>query len=171
MRVIETGSLTLEPQTAAHSEEMFVVLSDPAIYEYENQPPPSLAWLRARFIKLESRISPDGREQWLNWVIRLPTSELIGYVQATVSLKGCATIAYELSSAYWGRGLARDAIKAMISELVDNYEVHSFFAALRRGNHRSMRLLERLGFSLASPEQHLTHRVDLGELLMGQETP
>jgi hypothetical protein len=45
MRVIETGSLTLEPQTAAHAEEMFAVLSDPAIYEYENQPPPSLEWI------------------------------------------------------------------------------------------------------------------------------
>ena len=29
MHVIETGSLTLEPQTAAHAEEMFAVLSDP----------------------------------------------------------------------------------------------------------------------------------------------
>jgi hypothetical protein len=29
MRVVETGSLTLEPQIAAHAEEMFVVLSDP----------------------------------------------------------------------------------------------------------------------------------------------
>jgi len=34
MRVIETGNLTLEPQTAAHAEEMFAVLSDPSIYEY-----------------------------------------------------------------------------------------------------------------------------------------
>jgi len=84
MRVIETGNLTLEPQTAAHAEEMFAVLSDPAIYEYENQPPPSLEWLRTRFTKLESRLSANGREQWLNWVVRLPTSELIGYVQATV---------------------------------------------------------------------------------------
>src|SRR5438046_61536 len=90
MRVIETGSLTLEPQTAAHAEEMFAVLSDPAIYEYENEPPPSLEWLRARFTKLESRRSPNGREQWLNWVIRLPTSELIGYVQATLHPDGRA---------------------------------------------------------------------------------
>jgi ribosomal-protein-alanine N-acetyltransferase len=38
MRVIQTGNLTLEPQTTAHAEEMFAVLSDPAIYEYENEP-------------------------------------------------------------------------------------------------------------------------------------
>src|SRR5204863_9057171 len=88
MRVIETGSLTLEPQTAAHAEEMFAVLSDPAIYEYENEPPPSLEGLRSRFTKLESRRSPSGGERWLNWVIRLPSSELIGYVQATLHPDG-----------------------------------------------------------------------------------
>src|SRR2546430_16551554 len=77
MHVIETGSLRLEPQTAAHAEEMFAVLSDPAIYEYEDDPPPSLEWLRARFTKLESRRAADGQERWVNWGIRLPTSELI----------------------------------------------------------------------------------------------
>ena len=96
MHAIEAGALTLEPQTAAHAEEMFVVLSDPAIYQYENRPPPSLEWLRARFARLESRQSPDGQEQWLNWVVRLSTSELIGYVQATVSPSGGAAIAYVL---------------------------------------------------------------------------
>src|SRR5882762_250117 len=169
MRVIQAGNLTLEPQNAAHAEEMFAVLSDPAIYEYENHPPPSLEWLRTRFTKLESRLSANGREQWLNWVIRLPTSELIGYVQATVHPNDRAAIAYELSSAYWGRGLARQAVQAMISELVEHYQVHSLSTVLKRENLRSMRLLERLGFSLASPEQHMKHQVEPGELLMVRE--
>jgi hypothetical protein len=84
MRTLETAALTLEPQRAQHAAEMFAVLSDPAIYEYENQPPASLEALRRRYAALESRRSPDGREQWLNWVIRLPAGEPIGYVQATV---------------------------------------------------------------------------------------
>ena len=171
MHVIETGSLTLEPQTAAHAQEMFAVLSDPAIYEYENEPPPSPEWLRVRFTQLESRRSADGQEQWLNWVIRLPTSELIGYVQATVDADGRAAIAYELSSAYWGRGLARRAVKAMISELGQHYQVRSLTAVFKRNNLRSMRLLERLGFSLASAVQHMKHQVEPGELLMQREIP
>jgi RimJ/RimL family protein N-acetyltransferase len=169
MRLIQTGSLTLEPQTAAHAEEMFAVLSDPAIYEYENEPPPSLEWLRARFTKLESRLSANGGEQWLNWVIRLPTSELIGYVQATLHPDGRAAVAYELSGAYWGRGLARQAVQAMISELVGHYRVRSLSSVLKRENLRSMRLLERLGFSPASPERHVEHRVEPDELLMLRE--
>lgn len=166
MRVITTDHLTLEPQTAAHAEEMFAVLSDPAIYEYENEPPQSLEWLRTRFTKLETRLSADGDEQWLNWVIRLPTSELIGYVQATVRREGRAAIAYELSSAYWGRGLAHQAVTAIMVELVEHYGVRSFFAVLKRENFRSMRMLERLGFSPDSPEQHATHQVEVGEVLM-----
>lgn len=169
MRIVETADLTLEPQTAAHAEEMFVVLGDPAIYEFENEPPPSLEWLRTRYARLESRQSADGREQWLNWVIRLRTSELIGYVQATVHPNGCAAIAYELSSAHWGRGLARQAIEAMILELAERHGVGSLSAVLKRENFRSLRLLERLGFSRASPEEHLSHRAEPGELLMLRE--
>ena len=169
MQVIKTDGLTLEPQVAAHAEEMFAVLSDPAIYEYENEPPPSLEWLRERFTKLETRRSADGREQWLNWVIRLPTSELVGYVQATVYPTGRAAIAYELSSKFWSRGLAYQALQAMIPALVEHYHVRSLTAVLKRENLRSLRLLGRLGFSHATPEMHAKHQVEPSELLMQRE--
>src|SRR5213593_1499119 len=150
MRAISTGRLTLEPQIASHADQMFDVLSDPAIYEYENKPPESLEWLRERFGKLESRRSSDGKEQWLNWVIRLPTSELAGYVQAAVHADRRAAIGYELSSAHWGRGVARQAVQAVMSELAEHYHVNRVTAVLKRENQRSLRLLERLGFALAS---------------------
>lgn len=169
MHIIEASGVTLEPQMAAHAGEMFAVLSDPEIYQYENEAPPSVEWLHARFTKLESRCSPDGQEQWLNWVIRLPTSELIGFVQATVPPGGRAAIAYELSSAYWGRGLASRAVQAMIGELQERYAVCHLSAVFKRKNQRSMRLLERLGFSLASPEECVKREVALGELLMYRE--
>lgn len=171
MHTINTHALTLEPQVAGHAEEMFRVLSDPAIYEYENQPPPSVEWLRERFTMLESRLSANGKEQWLNWVIRLPTSELIGYVQATVQPGGKALIAYELSSRYWGRGLARNAVEAMISELVEHYQVRTVSAVLKEENYRSLRLLERLGFSRASTETGSGAGAGPDELLMIQEFP
>ena len=169
MRTITTPRLSLEPQVAAHADEMFRVLSDPAIYEYENEPPLSVEWLRERFTKLQTRMSPDGREQWLNWVLRLPTSELIGYVQATVQADGRASIAYELSSAFWGRGLASEAVESMISELAGQYGVHAVSAVLKAANHRSRRLLERLGFSPAPPDVHAASTIDPDELLMVRE--
>jgi [ribosomal protein S5]-alanine N-acetyltransferase len=165
MRVIEAGSLRLEPQTAMHAAEMFAVLSDPAIYEYENEPPASVEWLHERFSRLETRTSSDGRERWLNWVIRIPSSELIGYVQATIHPGGRANIAYVLSSAYWGHGHARRATEAMIAELACQYGVRDIFAVLKDRNLRSVSLLERLGFALAAPEQHAAQQVEADEVL------
>ena len=165
MRSLRTPRLTLEPQVAAHAGEMFRVLSDPAIYEYENEPPDSVDWLRARFTRLESRRSPDGAEQWLNWVVRHDKA-LIGYVQATVYPEHRSGIAYVLESASWGKGLATEAVDCMIAELADRYGVRHLSAVLKRDNGRSMRLLERLGFTLASPQLHAEREIEPDEALM-----
>jgi len=165
--MIETAGLVLEPQVAAHADAMFIVLSDPAIYEHENAPPASVDALRERYRKLETRRSRDGREQWLNWVVRLPGGELAGYVQATVYPDAHASdIAYEFASRYWGRGIARAAVEAMIGELVTHHGVRALSAIVKRSNERSRRFLERLGFALTSPEAHQKRNVDADELLM-----
>ena len=165
IRRIEAEGLTLEPQTAAHAEEMFDVLCDPAIYLHENEPPVSAEWLRARFARLESRASADGSEQWLNWVVRLPSGPLIGYVQATVRANGGAAIAYVLRSSHWRRGLARRATEAMIGELIAYHGVTRLTAVAKRTNLDSLHLLERLGFALATPEQHAALDVEPDEVL------
>ena len=171
MRTLAAQSLTLEPQAAAHADEMYEVLSDPAIYSYENAPPASLEWLRTRFAKLETRRSGDGREQWLNWVIRLPSSKLIGYVQATVREDGSAGIAYEMGSAWWGKGLAREAVAAMMRELAEGHGVTSFTAVAKRANYRSTRLLERLGFTPGDDALRARLGVDEDEVAMCRGTP
>lgn len=169
MRRLESNRLTLEPQVAAHAPAMFVVLSDPAIYRYENAPPPSEHWLSERFAKLESRRSADGGELWLNWVLRLQGRELIGYVQATVHADARAAIAYEMCSAHWGRGLACEAVTAMIGELGAGYGVRVLSATLKRENARSLRLLERLGFAAAPAAMRARLGVEPDELLMQRD--
>ncbi len=169
LRTVRTAALALEPQIESHADAMFEVLSDPAIYEHENAPPPSLAWLRERYRRLETRRSPDGSEEWLNWVVRLPTGELAGYVQATVSADGRAAVAYELASRHWHRGLGRAAVSAMIDELVAQRGVRTLSAVLKRTNVRSRRLLERLGFVPASAEAHKRCRVVPDEMLMERD--
>ena len=105
--------------------------------------------------EFESRRSADGSEQWLNWVVRLASGEPIGYVQASV--RGSqAGIAYVLGSRYWGRGYARKAVAAMLSELAYQYDVRVATAVLKTRNERSRRLLDRLGFieAIGETDQH-----------------
>lgn len=166
MRELTTARLTLIPQQADHAEAMFGVLADPLIYQYENEPPASLEALRERYARLESRCSPDGSEHWLNWVLRLHAGDLIGFVQATVGPRpGHAWVAYELASAWWGHGLAQEAVRAMLHELAVAHGVREFSAVLKQANLRSVRLLQRLGFSPARPEDEGS-TIDPDECLM-----
>ena len=151
MNSVTAGPVVLVPQIAAHAAEMFAVLSDPAIYEFENAPPQSVAWLTERFAKLESRVSPDGAEQRLNWVIRLPSGALAGYVQATISRDRTALIAYELASKFWRQGIGSAAVNGMIKELAATYDVLTCVATLKERNCRSFALLRSLGFERFGP--------------------
>jgi len=167
MNTLQTERLTLMPQCAMHAEAMFAVLADPAIYAHENEPPASVEWLRARFARLESRQSPDGRQRWLNWVLSETANDsLIGFVQATVLADGAAYVAYVLGSPHWGRGLASEATAAVLDELAATHHVREFLAVLKRVNLRSLRLLERHGFAPATPAALAAHPVESDELLM-----
>jgi RimJ/RimL family protein N-acetyltransferase len=166
MNTLIAALCSLEPQEASHACEMFKVLSDPAIYEFENEAPQSEAWLVARFKRLESRRSPDGTELWLNWVVRLLSGELAGYVQATVLEDGLCYLAYELSSKYWRKGLGRSAVTAVLQELGSSYQVGKVVAVLKTRNFRSHALLLNLGFSHASEEVISLVKPEADEVLM-----
>ncbi len=166
MRPLHADGLVLEPLVQAHAAAMFDVLSDPAIYEFENGPPVSVDALAQRYRRLESRGSPDGREQWLNWVIRLPSGELAGYVQATVLADGRAWVAYELASRHWRQGIARRAVNAMMDELISSYHATRLIAVFKTANFRSRGLLQRLGFCAEGPPGTRPESCDTDESVM-----
>jgi ribosomal-protein-alanine N-acetyltransferase len=178
MRTLHSARLLLEPQTPLHAPAMLKVLSDPAIYAYENQPPVSLDALTQRFQRLEARQSPDGRQQWLNWVLRQRSDgELIGYVQATVQADGRALVAHELASRHWGQGLGSEAVQAMLDELAGSgsvrpvQPVHQALAIFKRANHRSLALLLRLGFAEPAADDPARSALEPDEQLMSRSLP
>ena len=166
MRTVKAPLCTLEPQVAAHAPEMFAVLCDAAIYEFENEPPRSKAWLAERYARLERRASADGSQTWLNWVVRLPSGELAGYVQATVLRSGAALVAYELASRHWRKGIGRCAVSVMLDELQSSYDAELFVAVLKAANYRSLGLLRCLGFQPGSQRQRIAFAVEPDELVM-----
>ena len=172
MRTLSAPGLTLEPQVAAHAPELFRVLIETGVHDFlDDAPPPSPLALRERLARLETRGSADGREQWLNWVIRLATGEVAGFVQATVPQVRPAWIAFVLGSSHWGRGIAHRASLAMMAELHLAYGVTHLLASAERKNARSTSLLQRLGFAPASPALHLEYRMTSSEVLMERMLP
>jgi ribosomal-protein-alanine N-acetyltransferase len=166
MNTLRAGDLLLEPLCLAHAEPMFAVLGDAALYRYlDNPPPPSLEHLRTAYAYLESRRSPDGREAWLNWVVRRPGEPPFGFVQATVTEERTAWVAYLLSRDQWGHGHATRAMQAVIAHLAGSFGVTLCRAVVEAQNVRSIRLLERLGFRPASPREAGAHDLSPTERL------
>ena len=168
MNKLRTERCLLEPQVEAHAHAMFKVLSDPAIYEFENMPPSSEEWLQSRFRKLEARRSPDGKQHWLNWVVRLHTEELAGYVQATVLDSEMSYVAYEFSSTHWRKGLASASVSAMLVELASRYHVDLAVAVLKSQNFRSHGLLQHLDFDMAGSEVTAVVNPEPDEIVMAK---
>lgn len=140
----------------AHAEEMFAVLSDPAIYEFEGEAPPSLEKLAAGFRRREARQTKEG-DTLLDWVVRIPTGELTGYVQAIVYKSGEAYVGYEFSSRFWRRGIGSSAVRCVLDELATRYAVNKVVAVLKARNFRSLGLLHKLGFQPASAQDAERH--------------
>lgn len=146
-RPFETERLRLEPLCASHAAELFEILSDERMYRFVPQDPPAtLAALARRFALLEIRRSPDGGEDWLNWVLRSKSEGgCLGCVQVTIRRDGRAQLAYELGVLYWGRGFATEACGCVIDALFDD-GIPEVWAELDTRNLASIRLLERLRF-------------------------
>jgi RimJ/RimL family protein N-acetyltransferase len=56
----------------------------------------------------------------------------------------------------------------MIRELAERYRVTTLFAVAKGENRRSVRLLERLGFSPAEPDSRENQQIEAGEVLMSR---
>jgi len=162
---LQTERLRLEPLVEGHAVEMFDALSDPQIYSFiPGTPPLSTAALRQRYRVLQRGTSADGSQLWLNWVIRIVSSDrCVGYVQATVHAGRTADFAYVLASAFWGCGIATEACVAAIDFLATELAVRSLYATVSAENHRSVQLLARLGFAEVDAARYPHGKVVAGD--------
>jgi len=145
---LRTPRLTLEPLQSAHAAETFEPLSNRDHYAFIPQDPPaSLQVLRERYERLETRRSPNGHELWLNWAARLHSGTVAGVVQATCYRDGRVAIAYELFAPFQGKGVATEALRAMLLHLRDAAHMTTATALVDTRNAKSIALLERLGFA------------------------
>ena len=57
-----------------------------------------------------------------------------------------AEIGYSLARAWWGQGIASEAVRAVLDFGFSRMRLHRVTAMTIADNHRSVRMLERLGF-------------------------
>lgn len=146
---IETARLTLEPLRPDHAPALFPGLRDAALYRFiPHDPPASVERVTEAYRRLATRRSPDGREVWLNWAMRLRDGTgYAGTLQATVPPTGTAFVAYTVFTPQQRRGYATEGLAALLRLLFNGYGVQTVAAEIDTRNGPSIALAERLGFA------------------------
>lgn len=153
-RILETPRLLLEPLVPDHASAIYEQLLDKRLYQFIPQDPPtSLQVVENRYIALSSRLSPDGQEAWLNWVMRLrESSAYVGTLEATVHANRTAAVAYMIFPVFWRQGYAKEGCSRMLDHLFKDYRVSLVTADIDTRNIASISLIEALGMKRVSTQ-------------------
>ncbi|MEO6827450.1 MAG: GNAT family N-acetyltransferase [Microbacteriaceae bacterium] len=159
---ITAERVILEPLSIRHATEMVDVLADASVYAFTEGEAPSLARLESRYTTQTAGRSPDGSQQWLNWIVRRQDSDAaVGFVQATVErIAGgaenptlVANLAWVVAPAHRGQGIASEATGAMIGWL-RLHGVGSFAAFIRPNHFASIGVARNQGLHPTSIAKH-----------------
>lgn len=139
---------SIEPRLPHHAAQLFLVMSDPLLYEYVDlsHRPATADALRERIERNATGKSPDGLQDWLAWVIRNELGDIVGFLTATIHQDGDAHIAYGIGSRFWGNGYAKSATEQLLLRLSQSDSVNRFCIITDRKNTRSVLLAQSLGF-------------------------
>jgi RimJ/RimL family protein N-acetyltransferase len=145
---LTTERLRLEPLRVEHAREMASLLADPDLYRHIGDSPPTETELAARYVRQARGVSPDGRQGWLNWALRLHREgRLVGVVQTTLGERRGgigAELAWMIAPRDQGCGLATEAARAAIGWL-RTVGVVAVSAHIHPDNRASAAVARRIG--------------------------
>lgn len=148
---MQSKNLQFELLTETHVNDLFAILTTPSVLAFidPNGNPPTIEELRAEYAA-RSRgpvILTTPTERWFNMAIRLKTSpsSAIGRLEAT-GYGEWGEVAYLLGEAWWGQGLAFEAMLWWHDYLDAVAPGTKWWATVHPMNQRSIRLLKRLQY-------------------------
>jgi ribosomal-protein-alanine N-acetyltransferase len=146
--LLSTERLLLRPIQPADAEALFAILSDEAAMQfYGHAPHRTPDETHALIQEVQARYA---RRESIRWgVTRRGEDDLIGSCSLHHFDEGfhCAEIGYELARAWWGQGIAFEAVAAVLTYGFEEMGLHRIEAIIDIANERSKALLLKLGFT------------------------
>lgn len=144
--ILKTERLILRPVILEDAQDIFAYASDPEVSKL-------LRWHPSKSIEETKQII----QQWLTayqemepvpWaIVDKASNKVIGTIGLhTYGQVHRAVIGYCLAQDYWGKGLAPEALNALVDYLFNSTETKVIVAFCRVDNPRSARVLEKCGF-------------------------
>lgn len=140
---LRTERLVLREPERADASAVLVFRGDPRVQRYNDEPLPDVA-AAAEFIEfLRAESAADARRHWAITA----DDEVIGLIglHSWEHHHRRAELGYDMAVSRWGQGIATEAARAVIDYGFTVMKLHRVQAHTIADNHRSVRLLERLG--------------------------
>lgn len=143
---IATDHVILTPLDSADAPALFAYRSLPEVSRYQGWEPQSLDDVIA-FVDSLAGTEFDTPGTWFQFAIHLRDSRaLIGDLGVRfLEDGGQAEVGFTLAPASQGKGLASEALAAVLDHLFGRSGKHRVFASVDPRNHSSVRLLRRIG--------------------------
>ena len=146
--VLTTDRLQLRLLRENDVEDAFRVLSNPTAMKYfGTRAHKDLRYTKEQYIEI--MLSRHKMRDAIPWTITLKGEDkYIGHISATQfdKLFKFVEIAYIVDPAYWGRGIATEAVARAVRFLVEELKIHKIRASLFVNNMASRRVLDKVGF-------------------------
>ena len=159
--LILTPRLQLRPVQPADRDELHRLEQDPEVMRYLNGGVPTP--LEPVDPDASPYLMPRGSEREVWAVVARENGSMAGWVALFVD-DGTAELGYRFFRAFWGRGYATEAARAVISDAFERVGVVRIKALTMAVNTRSRRVMEKLGMRYTE-----THFVDWSNPLPGVE--
>lgn|GEM_PF-322169 len=148
MRTIRTRRLHLVPVSPKNAGQLWEILQQPDLRTYQDLPTMSLKAFGQLVASRPTRLLPGatGRFEWM--VTLAPSPRAVGWVSLRIAGResGAGEIGYTILRDYRGRGIATEAVSALLAEAFGAAHLARVQAFCLPDNLASRRLLARLDF-------------------------
>jgi len=148
MRTVVTPRLDLLPVGAANARELWRVLQQPNLREFQDIPRVAVEEFE-RQVRARPQTLASGTTGRFEWLIRERQSGAsLGWVSVRINdrTREHAELGYSLVTAARHKGYATEALSALLDEVFETTELGELHACTVPENSASRRVLERVGF-------------------------
>lgn len=140
--VLQSERLCLRPVSRHDAEALFPAYSDAELMRYWSSAP------KATVDELRDYLTPGGIPCGRSWGITIKQGygTAIGTLSVIARRPGVSEIGYLVARAYWGKGVAAEAVSCLVDHLFRAEGHRRLCADTDPDNLHSNHLLERLGF-------------------------
>ncbi len=155
---LTTERLVLRPWKKSDLDPFFKLNADPKVMEFYQS-----TLTRVESDALAEKIQHDyAHRSYGFWAIEVPgVADFIGYVglnywDLEMSFAPCIDIGWRLDSSYWGHGYATEGAQEALRYGFETLQIEEIVSMATTGNHRSHRVMERLGMH-HNPQENFRH--------------